>query len=125
MKQTAEKILSHELHPLCPRDDHRMHYEAKSISWKELPDDHTKETLAAYHCNFEGCSVRYDLENGYFTVVMTPDQPYFLEEPGVNLLRCPIHGTWLHKSSGNHADLPYTWRCGVRECDFVFHHSER
>jgi len=110
MKQLADNnLLSHELHPLCPRDGHRMHYEAKSISWKELPDDNSKETLEAYHCNFEGCSVRYDLESGYFTVINTPEQPYFLEEPGVNLQRCPIHGAWLYKSAGDQGDSPYTW----------------
>jgi hypothetical protein len=123
MKQTAEHVLSHAIHPICPRDDHRMHYESKGISWKELPEDRREQTLASYHCKFEGCSVRYDLENGYFTVVNTPEQPYFLEEPGVNLRRCPIHGTWLYKSAERREAAPYSWRCGVSDCDYVYSQS--
>jgi hypothetical protein len=104
-----------------------MHYEAKGISWKEPSGDESEKTLASYHCKFVGCSVRYDLHNGYFTVVKTPDQPYFLEEPGVNLLRCPVHGTWLYKSAERHAAaLAFAWRCGVQDCDYACtHHGAR
>jgi hypothetical protein len=118
---TSEKVLSHSLEPICPRDDHRMRYEAHGVTWKELPSDKHPQTLDSYHCGFEGCSVRYDLLNGYFTVVFTPDMPYFVEEPGVNLLRCPRHGTWLyrHEKKHDHTDEHYEWRCGVDACDYV------
>ena len=118
MDQTSENLLSHSLEPLCPRDDHRMHYEAKGISWKATPEEKHKETLPSYHCNFEGCSVRYDTANGYYTVVLTPDQPFFVEEPGVNLLQCPRHGTWLYRAKSHHTDARFSWRCGVEGCDY-------
>jgi hypothetical protein len=120
MKQTTELTLSHKLEPICPRDDHRMRYEAKGISWKVTPEDKSPQVMPSYHCGFEGCSVRYDLQSGYFTVVHTPDQPFFIEEPGVNLLRCPNHGTWLYrKEQEEHENgSRYTWRCAVDGCDY-------
>jgi len=121
MNRVAQKSLSHSLEPICPRDGHRMRYEANGVSWKELPNDKHAQSLEAYHCDFEGCSVRYDLVNGYFTVVFTPDMPYFLEEPGVNLLRCPQHGTWLYRHADRRHDGNdgYKWHCGVEGCDYV------
>jgi len=116
MKLAAEFALLHHLHPLCPRDDRAMHFEAKGISWN---DHGSKETLPSYHCNSEGCSVRYDLLNGYFTVIHTPDQPFFIEEPGVNLLRCPAHATWLYRAASDRSDSRYMWRCGVDGCNYV------
>lgn len=89
MSHVTEYTLNRSLEPLCPRDDHPMSYEAKGISWKARPEDESPQTLPSYHCEFEGCSVRYDLMNGYFTVVNTPDMPFFIEEPGVNLFQCP------------------------------------
>ncbi len=117
---TIENSLSHELVPICPRDDHHMRYEAHGISWKGVPTDQHLQTLPSYHCGFEGCSVRYDLLNGYFTVVLTPEQPYFIEEPGVNLLRCPLHGTWLYRVEVHEHSSRYAWRCGVLRCDYVY-----
>ena len=119
MSQVTEYMLSHSLEPLCPREDHRMTYEAKGISWKPRPDDEPPQTLPSYHCNFEGCSVRYDLLNGYFTVVNTPGMPFFVEEPGVNLFQCPRHGTWLHRTESRGGSAHFAWRCGVDGCDFV------
>jgi hypothetical protein len=119
MAQLLESALSHSLAPLCPRDDRRMHFEAKGITWNAALDDSHWEFLPSYHCNYDGCSVRFDLLNGYFTVVNTPDQPYFLEEPGVNQLRCPRHGTWLYRSESHNPDTRYEWRCGVDGCDHV------
>ena len=118
MSQVTEYVLSRSLEPLCPRDDHRMIHEAKSISWKPSPDDKAAH-LPAYHCNFEGCSVRYDLANGYFTVVNTPSMPFFIEEPGVNLFQCPRHGTWLYRAENRRGDSHFAWRCGVENCDFT------
>jgi hypothetical protein len=120
MREMVENALSHSMEPICPRDDHSMHYEEKGISWKETPEDTDHlQVLPSYHCNFEGCSVRYDLLNGYFTVVFTPEQPFFIEEPGVNLMRCPRHGTWLYRKEIHDANSRYEWRCGVDGCDYV------
>ena len=119
MSQVSEYVLSRSLEPLCPRDDYRMTYEAKSISWKASSDDKMLQSLPAYHCNCEGCSVRYDPMNGYFTVVNTPDMPFFIEEPGVNLFQCPTHGTWLYRAGKGLGDSHFTWRCGVEGCDFI------
>ena len=119
MKQTLEKSLSSKLSPLCPRDEHRMNYEAEGIHWRPVPDENREEALPSYHCGYAGCSVRYDLLNGYFSVVNTPDQPFFIEEPGVNILQCPRHGTWLYRSASNNGDSGTTWRCGVEDCGYV------
>lgn len=119
MTQITEYVSSRSLQPLCSRDDHRMIYEAKGVSWKPSPHDNSLQTLPSYHCNFEGCSVRYDLTNGYFTVVNTPDMPFFVEEPGVNHLQCPQHGTWLYHAISRKGDSRFVWRCGVDGCDFV------
>jgi hypothetical protein len=96
-----------------------MHFEAKGISWNAALDETHRESLPSYHCNYDGCSVRYDLLNGYFTVVNTPEQPYFIEEPGVNQLRCPRHGTWLFRSKSHTPAARYEWRCGVHGCDYA------
>jgi hypothetical protein len=119
MTQVMEAVLSHNLEPICPRDDHQMHFEAKGIAWKSAVDGSRREFLPSYHCNYDGCSVRYDLLNGYFTVVLTPEQPYFIEEPGVNLLRCPQHGTRLYRSASDSPDSRYEWHCGVEGCTYV------
>jgi hypothetical protein len=120
MKQAVEKSLSSKLAPLCPRDDRRMAYEAEGIRWRPVPGDGHDEVLPSYHCGHEGCGVRYDLLNGYFTVVNTPDQPFFIEEPGVNVSQCPRHGTWLyHVESNGGGELGTTWRCGVDDCSYV------
>ncbi len=116
MKPLTESVLRHDLQPLCPRDDHPMHFEAKGISWK---DHGSTEILPSYHCGFTGCSVRYDLLDGYFTVVHTPELPFFIEEPGVNVLRCPEHGTWLYRAESDRTDSRYVWRCGVDSCNYV------
>lgn len=119
MKPAIENEISHTLKPLCPRDDHVMHFEAEGISWNELPSDKSPQTIASYHCGFEGCSVRFDNESGYFSVVFTPDQPYFIEEPGINLLRCPEHHTWLYRCASTNSDERYQWHCGVDGCQYV------
>ena len=123
MTQVSETSLNHKLEPLCPRDDQPMHFEEKGISWNAALDEQQKESMPSYHCNYEGCSVRYDLLDGYFTVVNTPDQPYFIEEPGVNLLRCPQHGTWLYRAKSDSPDSRFEWRCGVDGCNYVHQQS--
>lgn len=118
MTVALENQLSASLAPVCPRDDRRMRYEAKGISWKATPGDKSPRTLPSYHCNFQGCSVRYDQHNGYYTVVMVLDQPFFIEEPGVNILQCPRHGTWLCRTENRRGDSHFSWRCGVAGCDY-------
>ena len=125
MSQSAKQTLGHSLEPLCPRDDHAMKFEGKGISWKGDDDDEEPQTLPSYHCNYEGCSVRYEPSDGYFTVVLTPDQPFFVEEPGVNLFRCPEHGTWLYRAENRDGGAHFRWRCGVDGCDYARADSER
>jgi hypothetical protein len=78
IKTLATLELEHHLDPICPRDDHRMKFETAGIAWKTTPTNRRSHALPSYHCNFEGCSVRYDLEHGYFSEVLTPDHPYFI-----------------------------------------------
>jgi hypothetical protein len=121
LQQITSEQLSQNLEPLCPRDNHRMRYEGKGIHWKWEADD-SVHTVASYHCDFEGCSVRYNHTDGYFSVVDTPDHPFFVEEPGVNILQCPRHGAWLHRSryeNNNNNNDALEWRCGVEGCDYV------
>jgi len=90
MHQTLSDVLSRTLKPLCPHDSRVMHYEAKGINWKGGSGD--TESMPSYPCGYTGCSVRYTPQQGYFTVVKTPEQPYFVEEPATNVLQCPRHG---------------------------------
>ena len=83
-----------------------------------MPDDKTPQTMASYHCDFDGCSVRFDNLDGYFTVVLTPQQPYFIEEPGINLLQCPEHRTWLYRSENHDDNSRYSRRYGMEGCDY-------
>jgi len=119
MAEVTEYTLSRHLEPICPRDDHVMRFEARGIAWKALPTDRRRETMPSYHCNFGGCSVRYDPANGYFTVVLEPEQPYFVEEPGVNLFQCPTHGAWLYRTKDQHTNSHLLWRCPVESCTYT------
>jgi hypothetical protein len=119
MNSSTTLELEQHLEPICPRDDHRMKFESEGIHWKAAPEDKKPQTMASYHCNYDGCSVRYDLERGYFSEVLTPDHPYFIEEPGVNVLRCPQHGTWLYRKAREEDGVRYEWRCGVKDCEHV------
>jgi hypothetical protein len=115
-QQVLAEKLNNKLKPLCPRDSHVMHYEEKGIEWKSEGQTHSVDS---YHCDFEGCSVRFRLANGYFTVINMPDLPHFVEEPGTNILQCPRHGTWLYRSSEGNGSDHATWRCGVEGCDYT------
>jgi hypothetical protein len=120
MHQTAQKAkpaaLDKSLRPLCPRDGRVMTYEAAGIQWRDADG---VQSLPSYRCGFMGCSVRYRPNNGYFTVVDVPDVPYFLEEPGVNRLRCPIHLSWLCRNADRGATEAKRWRCGAEGCGYV------
>jgi hypothetical protein len=115
-QQILSERLSRKLQPLCPRDNRLMHYEAKGIDWKTEGETHT---TASYHCDFEGCSVRYMPSEGYFTVIDTPDLPHFVEEPGTNVLQCPLHGSWLYECDERAGGDHRTWRCGVDGCEYA------
>jgi hypothetical protein len=52
-------------------------------------------------------NTRETVAEGYFTVVNTPEHPFFIEEPGVNLLRCPKHGTWLYRQKSKNSEERY------------------
>ena len=93
MKETLELALSATLRPICPRHRHPMRYEAKGIRWKPATEDHV-QTMPSYHCSFEGCSVRYDHMNGYFTLVSASERPFWWkmrEQPPCNV-RGMAHG---------------------------------
>jgi hypothetical protein len=83
-------VLGARLEPVCPRDNKIMRYEPSG-----LPSG--TDNRPFYRCGYEGCSVRYDLANGYFTLIGMPDQINPAEEPGVNTLKCEKHGVWLHR----------------------------
>src|SRR5260221_6965226 len=115
-QQISSGVLSQTLKPLCPRDNHVMHYEAKGLSWREGLGG-SVQSLSSYHCGYFACSVRYRHTDGYFTVVDTPDLPHFVEEPGTNILQCPRHGTWLYRSKDERSNDAFA--CGVEGCDYV------
>ena len=118
MLETTDNKIVETLEPICPRDFHRMSYEARGIAWKVSPKGH-RETLPSYHCGYESCTVRYQPAKGYFTVELAPDLPYFIDEPGANLYQCPRHGAWLYRSERCEEKDRYCWRCGVEGCDYV------
>ena len=78
------------------------------------------EHAASYHCDFEGCPVRYDSDTGYYTVVAVSRRTYRLEEPGVNTLQCPKHTSRLYRREDPASDSGTVWSCGVEGCDYSF-----
>jgi len=115
---------THLVNPLCSRHDHVMTYEENGISWKEEMDTET-QTLPAYHCHYQSCTVHYAPSEGYFTVADAPKTPRFIGEPGVNLHQCPRHGTWLYQRGEEKGLGSLTWRCGVDGCDYSIRDSAR
>jgi hypothetical protein len=116
MQETSLR-LSRDLSPLCSRHEHVMRYEDHALEWKEKFDT-MSQTLSSYHCGYLSCTVHYAPSEGYFTVVDTPDIPHFIEEPGVNLFRCPQHGTWLYQSRAEADARKFVWRCGIENCKY-------
>jgi len=104
-------VLDAKLEPLCSRDNKFMRYEASG-----LPS--ATDNRPSYHCGYEGCSVRYDLVNGYITLVGMPEQINPVEEPGVNTLKCEKHGAWLYRRRDPAKEWGDEWCCGVEGCDF-------
>ena len=82
MTISSVHVLSSHLKPLCPRDNHAMKYESAG-SWSHA------ENEASYHCRFGGCSVRYKATDGYYMLIGMPDHANPVDEPGVNIMKCP------------------------------------
>ena len=104
-------VLSRHLKPLCPRDNHVLKYESRG-----LPS--FVEDQRSYHCGFDGCSVRYDIADGYYTLLAIDEHAYRLEEPGVNTLKCPRHNSWLYRQEDLGTETGVRWCCGVEGCDY-------
>ena len=121
--ESSRRLSDHLVNPMCSRHDHVMSYEKDGISWKEEMDV-SKQNLAAYHCGYQSCTVRYAPGEGYFTVVDAPDIPRFIEEPGVNLYTCPHHRAWLYQSRVENSD-ELVWRCGIENCRYSLAGSAR
>jgi hypothetical protein len=109
MTTTLVDVLSTKLRPLCSRDNHVMQYE--SIHSRSNSGDE-----ASYHCGFQGCSVRYNPSEGYYMLIGMPDHANSVDEPGVNILKCPRHDQWLHRRVID-AEPGVCWCCGVEGCD--------
>ena len=119
MQRISVQKLNPSLKPLCPRDGHSMHYSASGIEWKL--DSETDRT-PSYRCGYEGCGVHYTPEDGYFTVIMTPNLAQPVEEPGVNFLQCPQHDAWLYRCPADDPSEELVWKCGVEACHYT--HSD-
>lgn len=110
MKISPVNVLSKHLKPLCPRDNHLMKYEARR-SRANVEDQ------PSFHCGFEGCSVRYNANDGYYMLIGARDRAYSVAEPGVNTLKCPRHDHWLYRRKNIHSAVGVRWCCGVEGCD--------
>jgi hypothetical protein len=108
MTTASVDVMSSNLKPRCPRENHIMKYES-SHSRSNSGDE------ASYHCGFEGCSVRYNLRDGYYMLIGMPDHANPVEEPGVNILKCPRH-QWMYRRVID-AEPGVYWCCGVEGCD--------
>jgi hypothetical protein len=106
-------VLSSHLRPLCSRDNHVMKYESRG-SWSNA------ENQASYHCGFEGCSVRYNSTDGYYMLIGMPNHPNPVDEPGVNIVKCPRHDHWLYRRQKIDAEPGVDWCCGVEGCDYGY-----
>jgi hypothetical protein len=104
-------VLDAKLEPVCPRDNKIMRYEASG-----LPSG--TDNRPSYHCGYEGCSVRYDLVDGYFRLIGMPEQINPVEEPGVNTLKCKRHEAWLYRRTNQAKEWGDEWCCGVEGCKF-------
>ena len=90
-----------------------MKYESRP-PWSNAP------LQASYHCGYGGCSVRYNPAKGYHTVIGVFENAHALEEPGVNTMKCPIHGTWLYRREDQDSESGVRWACGVEGCNHSY-----
>lgn len=113
MTIASADVLSNHLRPLCSRDNHVMKYES-SATWSNA------ENQASYHCGFEGCSVRYNLTDGYYMLIGMPSHANPVDEPGVNIVKCPRHDHWLYRRKNIDTEPDVRWCCGVEGCDYGY-----
>lgn len=113
MKMTSADVLDRHLKPLCSRDNHLMKYESGG---SRLNTGYQ----ASYHCDFEGCSVRFDATDGYYMLIGMPGHAYAVDEPGVNTVKCPKHGRWLYRRENIDAEPQVRWFCGVEGCRYGY-----
>jgi hypothetical protein len=104
-------LLDSKLEPLCPRDKKVMRYKANG-----LPSG--TDNRPASCCGHEGCNVRYDLVNGYFTLIGMPERINPVGELCVNTLVCERHGTWVYRRRDQAKERGNKWCCGVEGDDF-------
>jgi len=111
MMISSENVLNRDLKPLCSRDNHVMKYER---------GDSRANTghLASYHCCSTGCSVRYNSVAGYYMLLGLPGHAYAVDEPGINIMKCPTHDRWLYRRKNIDAELRVRWACGVEDCHY-------
>ena len=86
-----------------------MRYEASG-----LPSG--TDNRPSYHCGYKGCGVRYDMVNGYFTLIGMPEEINPVEEPGANTLQCEKHEAWLYRNRNQANEWGDEWCCGVEGC---------
>jgi hypothetical protein len=110
---TSADALSRHLKPLSSRDNHVMKYESGGSK------ANTGER-ASYHCGVTGCSVRYSSTDGYYMLIGMPDHANAVDEPGINIARCPIHGRWLYRRKDIDTEADVRWLCGVEGCDYRY-----
>jgi hypothetical protein len=113
MMISSENVLNRHLKPFCSRDNHVMKYEVGGSRANF-------GNLASYHCGSIGCSVRYNSTDGYFVLIGIPGQTYAVDEPGVNTVKCPIHGSWLYRRENIDAEPRVRWFCSVKGCKFGY-----
>jgi hypothetical protein len=106
-------VLSSHLRPLCSRDNHVMKYESGGSR-------SNTGSQASYHCGSVGCSVRYNSTDGYYMLIGMPDHANAVDEPGVNTVKCPIHGRWLYRRENIKAEPGVRWFCAVEGCDYGY-----
>jgi len=102
MMISSENVLNRQLKPLCSRDNQVMKYESGG---SRANTGHPP----SYHCGSVGCSVRYNSTDGYYMLIGMPGHAYAVDEPGVNTVKCPIHGRWLYRQKNIDAEPRVRW----------------
>ena len=92
MKETSTLVINKNARPLCPRDNSTMRYEADGVA-AESKAYSGEENTPWYRCGQADCGAHFSPNSGYFTVVNVLEHLSFVDEPGANLLQCPLHGT--------------------------------